>query len=87
MNVWTLVVILILAGMLVVWLAARKVQKQKAELDQKTAQIRKAAEQVEEVKIVQQEINQVETKADKPVQISPAASGDSASRLDRLNRL
>lgn len=87
MNAWVLVVILILAGMLVIWLAARKVQKQKAELDQKTAQIRKAAEQVEEVKIVQQEINQVETKADKPVQIPPAASGDSASRLDRLNRL
>ena len=87
MNVWALVVILILAGMLVIWLAARKVQKQKAELDQKTAQIRKAAEQVEEVKIVQQEINQVETKADKPAQIPPAASGDSASRLDRLNRL
>ena len=67
--------------------SAKKIQQQEQEISQKTAQLKKAAEDVKEVEDVQKEIQEIRTSSDKPADVPPADAGDSAARLDRLNRL
>ena len=65
----------------------KKNQKQEAELEKKTAQLDQAAKDVQEVEDVQKEIKMVAASIEEPATVPPAAAGDSAARLDRLNRL
>ena len=65
----------------------KKNRKQEAELEKKTAQLKQAEKAVQEVEDVQKEIRQVSAGIEEPATVPPAAAGDSAARLDRLNRL
>ena len=67
--------------------ADKRIRKQEQELETKTAQLQDAAEKVKEVEDVQKEINEVRQSSEKPEAVPPPAVGDSAARLDRLNRL
>ena len=67
--------------------ADKRIRKQEQELEVKTAQLKEAAEKVREVEDVQAEINEVRQSSEKPEAVPPPAPGDSAARLDRLNRL
>ena len=65
----------------------KKNRKQEAELEKKTAQLDQAQQAVQEVEDVQKEIKMVVAGIEEPATVPPAAAGDSAARLDRLNRL
>ena len=65
----------------------KKNRKQEAELEKKTAQLDQAQQAVQEVEDVQKEIKMVSAGIEEPATVPPAAAGDSAARLDRLNRL
>lgn len=65
----------------------KKIRRQEAELEKKTAQLKQAEEAVQEVEDVQNEIRKAKAGIEEPATVPPAAAGDSAARLDRLNRL
>ena len=78
-----------LVGLLLILLGRsdKKNRKQEAELEKKTAQLDAAEKAVQEVENVQKEIKDVMAGIEEPATVPPAAAGDSAARLDRLNRL
>lgn len=78
-----------LVGLLLVLLgrSEKKNRRQEAELKEKTARLDAAEKAVQEVEDVQKEIKQAKAGIEEPATVPPAAAGDSAARLDRLNRL
>lgn len=84
--------IAILAGLCgilfgIVCLKSKKIDslKSEAETAKDTAEV--AEKKIEEVKSVQEKLRQIETETTPPEEIPSADSGDSQSRLDRLNKL
>jgi len=75
----------ILGGLLIG--TTKRVNEQKEELKKKDEEIAMTKKAVEEVHYVQEEIKKVKDETPAPETKTPAAPGDSQSRLDRLNKL
>ena len=65
----------------------KKIRRQEEQIRTKDAQLDDAKKAVQEVEDVQKEIQKAKAGIEEPATVPPAAAGDSAARLDRLNRL
>ena len=88
----TLTIILILAGLcgvllLIIFLLKGRIDSLKNTITIQNQTIKQAEENIQEVQDVQQEINRLDAEASKPEAVPPAATGDSGSRIERLDRL
>ncbi len=90
MNATVIIAILIgICGVLfgVVCLKGKKVNSLKTETDSQEKTIKEAEKNIQEVKDVQKEIKQLDAEATPPEVVPPATTGDSGSRVERLNKL
>lgn len=86
----TVVAILIgVCGVLfgLVCLKSKKIDTLKKDTQTKEQTIAVAKDKIQEVKNVQQEIKKIETESTPPEIVPSATSGDSDSRIERLNQL
>lgn len=80
----TLIIVILAAG--IVFLLSM-VFKKNAKIKELEAQVDHAKKEMQGVTDVIKEIKRAETGTDKPAEVPPASTGDSAARLDRLNKL
>lgn len=71
----------------IICLLVRKNASLKSEISSGRQTIRRAEDNIQEVEDVQHEISKVDEESTPQEDVPPPVSGDSASRLDRLNRL
>lgn len=81
----TALTIIALSGAVVLLLSM--VFKKNARIKELQAQLDHAKKEMTEVGNAVKEIQKLEAEAEKPGTVPPAAPGDSASRLTRLNRM
>ena len=81
----TTLIIIMLSGGVVLLLSM--VFKRNARIKELQAQLDHAKKEMTEVEDAVKEIKKLEAEAEKPGTVPPAAPGDSASRLSRLNRM
>ena len=87
MNEIMQMLILIILGLLgITRLQAHKTKDLKKDIQQAQFTVKKREQQLEKIDEVQQKITIITQEA-APEKIEPPESGDSAGRLDRLNRL
>jgi hypothetical protein len=87
MNEIMQMLILIILGLLgITRLQAHKTKDLKKDIQQAQVTVKKREQQLEKIDEVQQKITTI-TQEKPPEKIEPPESGDSAGRLDRLNRL
>ncbi|MGE4465800.1 hypothetical protein [Sphaerochaeta sp.] len=87
MNEIMQMLILIILGLLgITRLQAHKTKDLKKDIQQAQVTVKKREQELEKIDEVQQKITTI-TKEAVPERIEPPESGDSAGRLDRLNRL
>lgn len=71
----------------IVCLKSKKIDALKKDTQTKEQTIAVAKEKIQEVNNVQQEIKKIETESTPPEVVPSATSGDSDSRIERLNQL
>jgi hypothetical protein len=87
MNEIMQMLILIILGLLgITRLQAHKTKDLKKDIQQAQDMVKKREQQLEKIDEVQQKLTTI-TQEKPPEKIEPPESGDSAGRLDRLNRL
>jgi hypothetical protein len=87
MNEIMQMLILIILGLLgITRLQAHKTKDLKKDIQQAQVTVKKREQQLEKIDEVHQKITTIEQEQP-PEPIEPPASGDTAGRLDRLNRL
>ena len=87
MNEIMQMLILIILGLLgITRLQAHKTKDLKKDIQQAQDMVKKREQELEKIDEVQQKITTI-TQEKPPEKIEPPESGDSAGRLDRLNRL
>jgi hypothetical protein len=87
MNEIMQMLILIILGLLgITRLQAHKTKDLKKDIQQAQVTVKKREQELEKIDEVQQKITTI-TQEKPPEKIEPPESGDSAGRLDRLNRL
>jgi hypothetical protein len=87
MNEIMQMLILIILGLLgITRLQAHKTKDLKKDIQQAQVTVKKREQELEKIDEVQQKLTTI-TQEKPPERIEPPESGDSAGRLDRLNRL
>ena len=87
MNEIMQMLILIILGLLgITRFQAHKTKDMKKDIQQAQVTVKKREQELEKIDEVQQKITTI-TQEKPPEKIEPPESGDSAGRLDRLNRL
>jgi hypothetical protein len=85
-EIMQMLILIILALLGITRLQAHKTKDLKKDIQQERDTVKKREQQLEKIDEVQQKITTIKQEVP-PEKIEPPESGDSAGRLDRLNRL
>ena len=85
-DIFQLLILIILGLLGITRLQASKTKGLKKEIQQERETVKEREQELEKIDEVQQKITTI-TQEKPPEKIEPPESGDSAGRLDRLNRL
>jgi hypothetical protein len=85
-DIFQLLILIILGLLGITRLQASKTKDLKKDIQRERETVKKRAQQLEKINEVQQKITTI-TQEKPPEKIEPPQRGDTAGRLDRLNRL
>jgi len=85
-DIFQLLILIILGLLGITRLQAHKTKDLKKDIQQAQVTVKKREQELEKIHEVQQKITTI-TQEKPPEKIEPPENGDSAGRLDRLNRL